>query len=235
MKRSVSTLGCALFLTILSFFPTEAQNLSAGARRNVLFTDLMNGMPISRPPSGIQGDPYVSGWRLTSLKLYDYEEMIEGYYMRYNIYFDELEFKTQKGIRAIEASKVQSFVMKDSAEVKFVNGKEYQLDGIPLTGLLLVLQDGPAQAFRKYAIDVKAPDYHPALNAGSRDTRLKKRSELLYAKDGQIFVFKNKKKMMPFFGDKSEKIEQFIKNNKIFLSDERSLIAVIQYYNTLLE
>ena len=155
--------------------------------------------------------------------------------MRYNIYFDELEFKTQKGVRAIEASKVQSFVMKDSAELKFINAKEYQLEGTPLTGLLLMLQDGPVQVFRKYSIDVKAPDYHPALNAGSRDTRLNKRSELLYAKDGQIFVFKNKKKLMPFFGDKTEKVEQFIKNNKIYVNDERTLIAVIQYYSTLLQ
>src|SRR4051812_24905014 len=107
MKYLSLMLACALFSSL-----TTAQNLSsaAGARRNVFFTDLMNGMPIARPQSGIEGDPFLNPiWHLTTINLYELDAPIEGYYTQYDIHFDELDFKTQTGVKAIEGSKVKSF------------------------------------------------------------------------------------------------------------------------------
>jgi hypothetical protein len=228
----------ALFILAGILFPilTHAQNLSAGSRRNILFTDLMNGLPITRPPSGIQGEPYYSSdWRLTSVEIYDVKEIVNGNYTRYNIYSNELEFRTPAGIKAIGGPRVKNFTFRDTASIRFTNAAEFKLDGVPLSGFFEVLVDGPAPLFRKYYIIVKPPDYHPALNAGSRDTKLTTHSDLFCGKGEEVFPVKGKKKLMTYFGDKADQVEKFIKDQSVHLGDEAGLKKVFTYYNSLLK
>jgi hypothetical protein len=213
-----------------------AQNLSAGARRTPVFTDLMNGMPITRPASRVLGDSYLaSAWNVTSISLYNVEEKIEGYRTRYNLYFDEMEYQTPEGVKVLGGSRIKSFSYKDSVASRYVNAKDYLLEGTPLVGFFEVLVDGPAPLLKKYYVLVKDPDYNPALSAGSRDTRIVRYSDLYCAKGNQIIKAKRKKDMMAFFGDKADHMKDYMKRNGLFPGEETNLRVIFQYYNSLLK
>lgn len=212
------------------------QNLSAGARRTPVFTDLMNGMPITRPASRVLGDPFLSSkWNATSISLYDVEEEIEGYNTRYNLYFDEMEYQTPEGIKVLGGSRVKSFSYKDSLASRYVNAKDYLFDGTPLTGFFEVLVDGPAPLLKKYYVFIKEPDYNPALSAGSRDTRIVKYADLYCANGNQVIKVKRKKDMMAFFGDKAEHMKEYMKKYSLFLGEETHVRVIFKHYNSLLK
>jgi hypothetical protein len=225
-----------LFAGLLFSSHVVGQNLSAGARRNVLFTDLMNGMPISRPPTGIEGDPYLNPeWRRANVKLYEVDDEITNYKIQYNIHFDELAFQLPTGIKAIDGSRVKKFVFTGDSVRSFVNAKEYKLDGTPLRGFFEVLVDGPSPLLKKYYVIVKAPDYQPALNSGSRNTKVTKRSDLYFAKGDEVYEVKGRKKLLAAFGDRAPAMEKFMKDNSLFPNDEKSIFTIFTYYNSLLK
>ncbi len=213
-----------------------AQNLSAAARRTPVFTDLMNGLPIARPASGIEGDPYLNTqWRRANVKLYDVEDEITTYKVQYNIYFDELTFQLPTGVKAIDGSRVKSFVFNGDTTQTFINAKQFNQDGTPLRGFFELLVEGPSPLLKKYYVIVKDPDYQPALNTGSRNTRITKRTDLYFAKDDEVFEVKGKKKLLAAFGDKSSAMEKFMKDNALYPNDEKSVIRIFKYYNSLLK
>ncbi len=211
------------------------QNLSTASRRNPMFTDLMNGLPIARPVSGVEGDPYLNSiWRRATVKIYDMEEEISSYKVQYNIYFDELAFQLPTGVKAIDGTRVKSFVFTGDTTGTFINAKAYNMDGTPLRGFFELLVDGPSPLLKKFYVIVKDPDYHPALSSGSRNTRITKHSDLYYAKGEEVYEVKGKKKLLASFGDKADAMEKFMKDNSLYANEERSLIAIFTHYNALL-
>lgn len=196
-------------------------------------------MPIVKPAPGLVGDVYFnSHWGLASVHLYEYDVPIEGFYGRYNIYFDELDLKTQQGERALASSKVKSFVLQDSLStqtIHFVNSNEYTSDGVPLTGFFEVLVAGQTPLFKRHTVIVKDPDYHPSLNAGSRDVQISRRSDYYAAFGKEVTLVKGKKKILASFGDKAAEVEAFIKTNKLSASERNGLIHIFTYYNSLLD
>ena len=138
-------LALVLFIFLLLPCFSQAQNLSPASKTTRIMTNLMNGMPIVRPPSNVVRNIYLDErWRTSSFTLYENKETIEGYPIRYNIYF-ELDVKTNTGERALESSKVKSFILRDSVTNSYINAREYTLDEVPLKGFLEVLVDGPVQ------------------------------------------------------------------------------------------
>ncbi len=226
----------AFILNCIFCFEMQSQNLSSGSRTSPIFENLMNGLPIARPQSGVKGDIYFnSQFSPCTFTLYDKDQTIEGYYARYNIYFDELDVKTQSGEKAIENSRIRGFILKDSGAVKFINASEYAFDKVPLKGFLQVLVEGAAPLFKRYSLIVKEPDYNPALSTGSRDTRIIKEYDLFYGTGKEVFKAKNKKKLMASFGDNGPKVETFLKENPASFSTEAGLIKIFTYYNSLLK
>jgi len=134
------TSALIVFACMLISSHVPGQNLSAASRRNIYTTDLMNGLPIARPVSGIEGDPYLNAqWRRASVILYDVEDAIDKYKVQYNIHFDELAFNLPTGIKAIDGSRVKSFTFTGDTTGTFINAAEYKLDGTPLRGFFEVL------------------------------------------------------------------------------------------------
>lgn len=230
-----------LFISFLPFifFIAEAQNLSPQARRTPKTTDLFNGLPIVRPPAEFVGDIYFnSQWGPATVILYENGDTIKGFDVRYNIYFDEIDFRTQNGERALVTSKVKSFTLQDSLtrqSTEFVNSQEYTIEGVPLIGLFEVLVNGRVPLFKRHTLIVKDPDYHPALNAGSRDIRIFKHSDYYAAFGKELSLVKGKKKVLASFGDKAQAVEAYIKTNKILVFEQNGLIRVFEFYNSLLD
>ena len=229
-------LASALFIFLLLPCSIQAQNLSPASKITPIMTNLLNGMPIVRPPSNVVGNIYFDErWRPSSFTLYENKETIEGYPIRYNIYFDELDVKTNNGERALASSKVKSFILRDSVTNSFINAQEYTLDEVPLKGFLEVLVDGPVQLLKRFYLIIKDPDYNPAIGAGSRDTRISMHFDFYYASENKMFEIKGKKKLLASFGNKASEVETFMKANSVSASSPEGMVKIFTYYNSLLK
>ena len=63
-------------------------------------------------------------------------------------------------------------------------------------------------------------------------TLVKMPSEYLIRKsDGTAYLFKTKKDLLMLLSDKSEKIDELIKQKKLSLTDEKDLASIVQFYN----
>jgi len=233
----MKTIKLMLLIGFISQFAV-AQNLSPQSRRTPLVSDLFNGMPIAKPASEVVGDVYLSsGWNKGSLLLYEISDSLDGYFIRYDMQSSQLEIKTPAGVRVLQDKRIKSFHFKDSAtqqDRKFINAKEYTKKDVPVNGFLEILTEGVSPLFKQHYLAVKAPDYQPALNSGSRDTRITKVSDLYYGQGIALLKITNAKRFLSSAGQQADKLAQYIKINKLSFKDERDLIVLFSHYNALL-
>jgi hypothetical protein len=225
-----------IILISVSFIASTSfsQNLSPQSRRTPLATDLLNGMPIARPASNIVGDiNFNEEWRRTTATLYAEDKKIEGYFAKYNIYAYELDFNTQNGVKALRGDRIKTFTLNDTLSRTFVNAKDFEKGNVPLVGFLEVLVAGQSSLYKFHYLLIKNPDYNPALNAGSRDTRIYKKFDFYAANSNKLTEIKSKKKLLSFFGDNAKVIDQFIKANYLSMSDEKDIIKIFTFSNSL--
>ncbi len=210
-----------------------SQNLAPRSKFNPVVDDLFNGRPFMRPPSNVAGEiNFNEEWRLTNATLYDEGKKIEGYFAKYNIYFNELDFSTANGIKAIEGEKIKTFTIHDSIARTFVNAKDFAKDKV-LVGFLEVMVTGQFPLYKFHYVLVKNPDYNPALNSGSRDTRVYKKNSFYTISEGKLVELKGKKKLLLVFGDKASSVDQFIKENHLSINEEHDLIEIFNFFNGL--
>lgn len=198
--------------------------------------EFLYGIPM--PPGETIGDYYLSThWQKSNLLLFEEAKVIEGYPVKYNIRTDELEIKTSGGIKVISGTKVKSFVVADPnrpSPVFYVNVQNFNAAAIGLSGFFEVVADGQVPLLKHISIETKKPDYSEALNVGSRDEKILKKTTFYQAVDNKLQkVSKNRKKFIDQFPDKREQVGKFISGNALSLSDEEHLIRIYEYYNGL--
>src|SRR4030095_7773501 len=152
---------------------------------------------------------------------------------------DEVEVKTKKGIRVMKGTKIKSFAWVDSvtrAPDYFVNAKDFKdKSNVPYSGFFLVLTEGSLPLFKKTEIDIKKADYNIQFNVGSQDDKILKKSEFYTLKDKVVVELpSSRKKIVALFGDKSEAMEVFIKENDLLITKEDPLKIIFDHYNSLL-
>lgn len=197
-------------------------------------SDVLYGIPV--PPGRVIGDNYMDlKWNPASLLIYGSEKVIDGYHVRYDIKSEALEIKVDNGIKMLMVNRIESLIWYDSLTSTpraFVNGKGYTEDGVQMSGLLEVVQDGKVPLIKKTTLWVKRPDYIPAFDVGNRDEKIYKRENFYYAKGKEVFEIKRKKDLLAIFGDKSNDVEEFIKINRLNVKEEYGLQNVFEYYNS---
>ena len=141
--------------------------------------EMLYGLPA--PSGNVVGDVYLSNnWNQSKIQLYENGKIISGFPVKYNLKSDVIEIKSKTGIKILTASKVKTFVILDSIsqeERYFVNAMELRHDGTPLTGFLEVIVDGNTPLLKRTYLFEKEPTYNPALDVGSRDTKILKKEK----------------------------------------------------------
>lgn len=193
---------------------------------------------IAAPPPEVLGDVYLHpDYRITTFQLYSNDKLVEGFPSRFDIRSNEFDLITQQGIRALRGDQVKSIVWVDSISKQpqyMVNGKEFLNEAnIPYTGFFQIITEGNMMLLKKTELQVKDPDFHPALNVGSRDVRINKKSFLYYTDGKQALLWPGKKQGLKLFTSKADEINKFIKVNELDLGKEGHVSALINYYNSL--
>ncbi|MBL7843656.1 MAG: hypothetical protein JNK44_07315 [Cyclobacteriaceae bacterium] len=247
MKRNV-TAALLIVLLLCGCLRTLGQKpddeISKSVRANNIitsFSQFNQRLPVGQILTGmstpsvseIVGNPYWdTHWGKSSLLLYKNDELVEGYVTRYDIYKDEFEFRLTNDVRVMSGSKVKNVVWIDSVTNKpryLINGREYKEDGAPLSGFVEVLVEAKVALFKHIKIEVLKPDFNPALNVGSKDTRILKK-ESFYFNSGESLIRIKSKKSLDALGSKYEqRINQFMKTNNIKLNNESDLVRLFQF------
>lgn len=195
--------------------------------------DVFRTLP-SAEISEVVGDPYWDKhWANSSLQFYKNDQMAEGYLTRYNIYSKEFEFKIQNGIKILPGAIVKNLVWIDSltkATRFLVNAAAYQKNDVPLVGFLEVLVEGENNLFKKISLEILKPDFSPALNIGSKDTRIVKNEDFFFNVGNELIRIKSKKDLIPIFKNKERQMDIYIKKEGIKFRSEADLIKIFNYF-----
>jgi len=196
--------------------------------------DLMIGFDNSTP-GGLVGDPYVDKhWAVTSVQLIGESKLIEGYLTRFDISSNELEFKFEKGVKVLPGKQIDNIVWIDSISSVpryLINGKDFKMNDAAVDGFLEVLVDGAVPLYRKYYVEILKPNFSPALNVGSKDTKVLRKYWLVFAKEGSLYQIKSKKSVAQLDPAIQERANSIIDERDLNLKDESHVIRLFTELN----
>jgi hypothetical protein len=153
---------------------------------------------------------------------------------RLDLYRNEVEVQTTAGIRVINSNLIDSYkcAVKGGDSIKYVNASGYKFEGTELIGFMKVISDGKAQLLESYKLDIIKPTYNASLEVGDRNSHLVKKTSLMFSKDKELFKV-SKKELQALFAPQKEKMDAYIKANKLDLKDEKDLKLAFDYFNSL--
>jgi hypothetical protein len=241
----------ALFIITLLFVVEEqAYAQTPTINNNVRSANLLNQLgsyritpgdiffPIySNEKSQTIGDVYLDAhWSQSSLLLFDNETLINDYLTRYDIQNNEFEFRLKGGVKVLAGEKVKNIVWIDSLTKQsrvMNNAREYTASVTPFDGFFEMLQEGNIQLLKKVYLEILRPNFSPALNVGSKDTKIIKKSEYFYAINNKLNQIKKKASLDAIQQyDSSIDLESLIKKEKISFNNESDLKRLFLILNS---
>jgi hypothetical protein len=187
-------------------------------------------------PPDVVGDDMLNQHFQKATFLLNDSSLLEGLPVKYYITRNEFDVKTKAGLRALKGDRVKSFVWIDSATKRpqvFINAREFKRpDGTQGVGFFQLITEGKVGLIKQTEVIFKEANYHVALNVGSRDHKLIKKTHYYYLINN-TFSPLPKKKLESIFPDHQTDVQRFIKINAIDAAREDHLQALFDYYNSL--
>lgn len=181
----------------------------------------------------IEGSPYLNDdFILGSVFTLD-KVQYEDIPLRFNIYNDNLEFKTPED---------QILALSHPERVEKAVFGEYTLRYVPYyitkkkvkRGFLKLLQEGHVSLYAKADVVYQQPK-EAAAYADAEPAKFLSRMDVYYLKIGNDAAQKvnSKKELLAAFPSHSDEIIRFAKKNKVKFNNVESLKILVEYYNTL--
>jgi len=209
-------------------------------RPNFLGGNAVYGIPSE--PKKLIGDFYLDpNWSKSSILLYEKMEVMEGFFVRYNINSNMFEIRAEDSdqVRIVPGLKIRNIVWIDAQHKiprYFVNGMDLKEEGTPISGFFEVLVDGEVPLVRRTKAIIKEANYNTALMIGEKDDKIIKRDTYYYIQGKNLYeIPKNKKKVLSVFGEKEAEMTAFATDNSVNLKEISSLFVLFTQYNSLFE
>jgi hypothetical protein len=152
--------------------------------------------------------------------------------LRYNIYNDELEFKTPAGeVQALAVPEIIEKVVIGNTEMVY---SPYLRANKNKNGFFIILEEGKVSLYAKPGITFTEAT-EPGAYKDPEPPKFLKKSDEYYLRvgSGQAQVIGNKKELIAAFPDNQDKIESFMSKNKTKINKPESLKELVKYYNSL--
>lgn len=148
--------------------------------------------------------------------------------LRYDIYGDQIEFKTSDGeIYAVKNPETIQMAILGDQKFNYFESGEFN----NVKGYYEVLVIGNYSLFEKYQVILKDPETaRPYVEAKPAKFLEQDSKFLIMNTDGQFIEINNKKDLLLGNGDQ-KKIEQFLKENKTKPSKKEDLIRFVEFLN----
>jgi hypothetical protein len=180
----------------------------------------------------IEGSPYLndefSTGTIFTVQNIQYVEIL----LRYNIYNDNLEFKTP-------SNEVLSLANPEIVENAVFGGNQLVYSTFVQAnktnkGFLILLEKGKVSLFSKPVVIFKEAT-EPAAIKPTEPAKFVRKANEYFVKIGTESAksISGKKELITAFPDNQEKIEKYIDKNKIKANKPEDLIEVVRYYNSL--
>ncbi|HEX5170103.1 MAG TPA: hypothetical protein VFW11_13085 [Cyclobacteriaceae bacterium] len=178
----------------------------------------------------VKGSPYLN------------EEFVEGVItyankslsvpIRYNAYRDLIEYKQNGQTMELDANVIIKKISFGNST--FVPAK-YQLNGKSKLGYFELLDSGSVMLYSKKTIAFFPGKKGGALDGSDDPARFKPSATTFYFKigDGELKEVENLKSMIAALPDRQDELTQFAKKEKISYRNEKEMIRLVQYYNSL--
>ncbi len=180
----------------------------------------------------IEGSPYLSDEFINGTIFTTSKYQFVDVPLRYNIYNDQLEFKTpQNEVQALAAPEIVETVELGDLKmvyIPFSNTKKIR------RGFLIVEVEGIASLYSKKEIMFKEAEKSGAYSV-AESAKFVKRSDSYYIRVGLAEAKKvgSKKEVVEIFPDHHGEISTFIKKNKVKTNKLEKLKELVLYYNSL--
>lgn len=180
----------------------------------------------------VKGSPYLND-EFENGSIYTVQRIqYTGIPLRYNIFNDELEFKTP-------ANEIQALATPEIVE-KAVFGQThlvysaYTNNNKIKKGFFVVLEEGKAMLYSKPGVVFKEAT-EPAAYKEAEPPTFNKKADDYYIRIGTApaQMIGNKKELLAAFPDNKDKIESYIDKNKVKTNKSESLRELVKYYNSL--
>jgi len=193
-------------------------------------------------PKRLVGNFYLDPkWNKASILLYRDSEVLEGYFVRYNINSNTFELRADEDdlVSSMPGFRVQNIVWVDgehNVPRYFVNGMDFKEEGVPISGIFEVLVDGQMPLVRRTVASVKMSNYNEALMIGQRNDFIIKRNVYYFLKDKTVTEIPRKRKeFYKIFGEKSEEIKVFVDENDVNIKEPSGYFVIFTHYNSMFE
>ena len=201
-------------------------------------TGMFNKMTTA--PPGVVGDAFLNNsFSESTFLMFEGDKIVGGYRAKYDILRDDFYLLHQNIVRVLNGGSVRNFLLVDSltrAKTFYINGSLLKDEaGAPLTGFYEVVVDGQVVLLKKTNAVVKAADFHPALNVGSKDHRVIKTVSFFYSSNDVVSKIPSAKNIAKMFPQQTEEMTKFLKVNGLSLKEERDLKKIFEYYSGLVK
>ncbi|MFZ9981533.1 MAG: hypothetical protein ACO3FI_05835 [Cyclobacteriaceae bacterium] len=201
-------------------------------------TGMFNKITTAAP--GVVGDAFLNNsFSESTFLMFEGDKIVGGYRAKYDILRDDFYLLHQNIVRVLDGGVVRNFLLVDSltrAKTFFINGSLLKDDtGAQLSGFYEVVVDGPVALLKKTNAVVKAADFHPALNVGSKDHRVIKTVAYFYSNNDVVSKIPSAKNISKMFPQQTEEMTKFLKVNGLSLKEERDLKNLFEHYTGLVK
>ena len=184
----------------------------------------------------VVGDTHYSPtWDSGSITLYREDKTYKLSAMKYEMLDFSLDILIDGKLKSLTGDHVKSFDFADSLTGiphRFVNGKDYTRNDVPIHGFLEILCWGKLDVFSFTEVSVTDPNYNVILNTGSENYHVNKKRTLIYGPGVDLRPVSTKE-LTTLWDERAEEMKKFQRINKLRLSSERDLLLMVDYFNTL--
>ena len=189
-------------------------------------------------------------------------DTLAGVPIRLDLLANEVEIRASAtDIRVAKGPSVKQFAMNNAqgGVSQFVNVREYRGDADVINGFfewVLPIQTKPGtfNLLLHPFVSIKKGNYNAALNVGSKDDQILKKTDWYAARNGPANPDRassgganpgranpggatkfspTKKAILELMADKKDQIETYLKTEKLDLKTQSGIVAVFAYYNSL--
>jgi hypothetical protein len=242
---------CTAFLTtltaILSHVQAQDEYMLQSTRDRINFSNL--NIPttgtlfgIKGPAGKVIGNPYIDTvWQAGNVKFYGKlnakTDSLAGVPVRIDLMANEVEIKAgTNDIRATKAATVRYVDInnRQGTSSRFINVREYRGDADELLGFFEQVVTGKFDLLQHPVVYIKRSNYNAAMNMGTKDDEIMKKSDWYVAYNKRAVKFApSKKALLDLMHDRKEQIEAYLRSKRPDLKDKADLTALMMYYNGL--
>jgi len=182
--------------------------------------------------SEIEGSPYFNDEFLKGTVYTTSKTKYEDVDLRYNIYNNQLEFKTPDGqVQGLATPEIIEFV--ELGGYKFVYAPYYVSKKIS-QGFFQIIEEGKATLYSRAEVTFKKAE-EPGAYKEAEPAKFVRKPDIYYIRVGKDAAVRisRKKDLLEVFPDFKKEIAAFIKKNKVKPNKTDKLKELVQYYNSL--